>query len=492
MTVSLFCSQPPKSMSPSVFRFSQLVRVFLIAFLILLLQIPTVMMQGLVSDRQQIRQEAISSVTANWGAEQAVLGPRLVVPYTRRILLDNGKTALKSGYGIFLPEDLDITGQLDSELRYRGIFEVPLYQTKLQIKGTFNRPDLSMWGVRPEEVDWDRAELTLQISDAKAIQNQAVLQWNQAKIPFTAGLGKFGGGAEILSGIPTQGVNASLKGQMQGNSFSFSLPMTLNGSEKIRFAPFGKISKVTLTSDWTNPSFQGAWLPSQREVTNQGFTSRWEIPSLGRNYPQQWNKDEPVAANSIVSSMFGVDLISPIDNYRMADRSIKYNFLFLVLTFVVFWLFETATRLRVHPLQYLLVGVAMTMFYLLQLAISEHLGFTPAYLIASAAVVTMLTAYSVAILKAKKRGAIIGVLQVALYVYLYVVLANQDYSLLMGSLGLFGFLGIVMYFTRNMDWLESPLTMFNQPPLPPTPPTVPPSVPPTIPPTTPPTTPPQG
>jgi inner membrane protein len=441
-------------MSPQTFRSSQLVRVFLISILILLLQIPTVMLQNLVRDRQDIRQEAVSSITANWGGEQSIIGPRLAVPYTRRITADNGKTTFKSGYGIFLPDDLEITGKLDSEIRYRGIFEVPLYQTQLQLKGRFSKPDLSAWSVRPEEIEWDRAELSLQISDARAIQNQAILQWNQTKIPFTAGLGKFGGGVEQIPGMPSQGINANLKGQMQGDSFSFSLPMTLKGSEKIRFAPYGKVSKVTLNSDWKNPSFQGAWLPSQRNVTEQGFTSTWEIPSLGRNYPQQWNKDSPVNASTILNSMFGVDLISPIDNYRMADRSIKYNFLFLVLTFVVFWLFETATRLRVHPLQYLLVGVAMTMFYLLQLAISEHLGFAPAYLIASIAVVTMLTAYSVAVLKAKKRGAIIGVLQVVLYVYLFVVLANQDYSLLMGSLGLFGFLGIVMYFTRNMERLE--------------------------------------
>jgi inner membrane protein len=441
-------------MSPQIFRYSQLVRVLLISILILLLQIPTVMLQNLVRDRQDIRQEAVSSITANWGGEQSIVGPRLAVPYTRRITADNGKTTFKSGYGVFLPDDLEITGKLDSEIRYRGIFEVPLYQTQLQLKGRFSKPDLSVWGVRPEEVDWERAELSLQISDARAIQNQAILQWNQAKIPFTAGLGKFGSGGGG-GDMPSQGINANLKGQMQADSFSFTLPITLNGSEKIRFAPFGKVSKVTLNSDWKNPSFQGAWLPSEQNVNEQGFTSTWEIPSLGRNYPQQWNVDSPVNSTTILSSMFGVDLISPIDNYRMADRSIKYNFLFLVLTFVVFWLFETATRLRVHPLQYLLVGVAMTMFYLLQLAISEHLGFAPAYLIASIAVVAMLTAYSIAVLKAKKRGAIIGVLQVVLYVYLFVVLANQDYSLLMGSLGLFGFLGIVMYFTRNMERLES-------------------------------------
>jgi inner membrane protein len=438
---------------------SQFVRILFIAFLILLLQIPTVMLQGLISDRQNLRQEAISGITSNWGREQILIGPRLAVPYVKRVIVGKEEKT-QSGYGIFLPDDLQVSGKLDTETRYRGIFEVPVYQTKLEIRGQFVRPDFSSWGVRPEDVSWDRAEISFQISDAHAIQNQAVLKWNQKSIPFTAGQGKYG--------VDGQGIHANLKGQMQGDTFTFAIPLTVNGSEKIGFAPFGKISKVSLSSNWTNPSFQGVWLPDQRSVTNKGFDATWDIPSLGRNYPQQWNNEAPVKPDTVQASIFGVDLISPVDNYRMADRSIKYNFLFLILTFVVFWLFETATRLRVHPLQYLLVGVAMSMFYMLQLAISEHLGFTIAYLIASIAVVVMLTAYSVAVLRAKKRGAIIGIMQVALYSYLYVVLANQDYSLLMGSIGLFGFLAIIMYFTRRMDWLESPrITPARRPEQPP-------------------------
>jgi inner membrane protein len=161
--------------------------------------------------------------------------------------------------------------------------------------------------------------------------------------------------------------------------------------------------------------------------------------------------------------VFGVDLISPVDNYRMASRSINYNFLFLVLTFATFWLFEVTVRLRVHPLQYLLVGVAMSLFYLLQLALSEHLGFNVAYLIASVAVVVMISTYSVAILRAKQRASIIGGMQIALYGYLYVVLANQDYSLLIGSLGLFGFLAVVMYLTRKIDWFNTNRTHPSSP-----------------------------
>jgi inner membrane protein len=428
-------------------RNSQFVRILLVSFLILILQIPTAMLQGLVSDRQTLRQEAVNGITSKWGAQQEIIGPRLVVPYIKRIQSGNTqKVEVKSG--VFLPQTLKISGDMDSKTRYRGIFEVPVYQTALEIRGRFLRPDLSTWGVDPDDILWDRTELNMQISDAHAIQNQAKLNWNKTQIAFAPGQGKLGSSN-------TSGIHAVLRGKLSGNTFDFEIPLKLQGSERITFAPFGETTQVNLTSNWPDPSFQGFWLPSENTVTEKGFKAAWDIPSLGRNYPQLWNTESPVGLETIRTSIFGVDLISPVDNYRMAERSIKYNFLFLVLTFAVFWLFEVTVRLRVHPLQYLLVGIAMSLFYLLQLALSEHLGFQSAYAIASFAVVGMITLYSIAVLRAKRRAGIIGAMQVALYGYLYVVLVNQDYSLLIGSFGLFGFLAIVMYFTRRIDWFDT-------------------------------------
>jgi inner membrane protein len=433
---------------------SQFVRILLVSFLILVLQIPTAMMQGLVSDRQNLRQEAIRNITTKWGAQQEVIGPRLVVPYLKRVQSGNTvRTEVKPA--VFLPKTLNITGMMDSEVRYRGIFEVPVYQTNLTLTGQFQRPDFSIWGVQPEDVLWNRAELNLQIADAHAIQNQTKLTWNQQSIAFAPGQGK--------QGSNQPGIHANLNQRMNGNAFTFEIPLKINGSERLTFAPFGEVTEVSLKSDWRDPSFQGLWLPTQRTVDSQGFAAKWSIPSLGRNYPQQWNPDSPVSPETLQASVFGVDLISPVDNYRMASRSIHYNFLFLVLTFATFWLFEVTVRLRVHPLQYLLVGVAMSLFYLLQLALSEHLGFNVAYLIASVAVVVMISTYSVAILRAKQRASIIGGMQIALYGYLYVVLANQDYSLLIGSLGLFGFLAVVMYLTRKIDWFNTNRTHPSSP-----------------------------
>ncbi len=429
-------------------RNSQFVRILLVFFLILILQIPTVMLEGLVRDRQNLRQEAVSGITVKWGTQQEIIGPRLVVPYIKRVQSgDTKKAEVKSG--VFLPQTLSISGNLDSETRHRGIFEVPVYQTNLSIRGRFQRPDFSAWGVNPEDILWNRAELNVQISDTHALQNQAKLVWNKAPISFIPGQGK------LSNNSNASGIHAVLQKKMEGSTFDFEIPLKLKGSERMTFAPFGETTQVNLTSNWADPSFQGSWLPSQSTVTDKGFKAVWDIPSLGRNYPQLWNTESPVEAETIRKSIFGVDLISPVDNYRMAARSIKYNFLFLILTFAVFWLFEVTVRLRVHPLQYLLVGIAMSLFYLLQLALSEHMGFQGAYAIASAAVVGMITLYSIAVLRAKRRAGIIGAMQVALYGYLYVVLVNQDYSLLIGSFGLFAFLAIVMYFTRRIDWFDS-------------------------------------
>lgn len=456
---------------------SQFTRFFIIGFLILLLQIPTLMLFGIVSDRQKVRQAAVADISGKWGKQQTLVGPRLLVPYIRRTgSAEKKNEAAVQKVATFLPNDLKVDGKMTTENRYRGIFQVPVYTADLNITGEFEAPDFSTWGVKPEDILWDRAELTVQISDTRAISDQVSVKWNNAEIPFNPGLGKLQTNGVTLPVDPVvkdytvsrlpmndgssinsnNGIHASLSKQVKAEtkSYSFTVPLQLRGSERIDFVPMGKLTQVAIASNWANPSFQGGWLPEQPEITKSGFKAKWQIPFLGRNFPQQWTNEQSVNDEVIYQSRFGVDLFAPVDNYHMAERSIKYNFLFLVLTFAVLWLFEVVARLRVHPLQYLMVGVAMSMFYLLQLAISEHLGFHYAYVIASSAVVLLITGYTMSVLQAKRRGGIVGVMQVGLYSYLYVVLASQDYSLLLGSIGLFGFLALVMFLTRRIDWFN--------------------------------------
>jgi inner membrane protein len=464
---------------------SQFTRLLVIGFLVLILQIPTVMLFGIINERQNIRQSAIQDVTSKWGKEQTLVGPRLMVPYIKRSgTADKPKSEQK--IATFLPDDLQINGTMETETRNRGLFQVPVYTMKLDIKGKFEPLDFTAWGVKSEDVLWDRSELAVQISDTRAISDQVTLQWNNAKIPFNPGLGKFKAGDPNLqlnpavngvsspnssissssrnidssrSGGPlmissASGIHARLSQMAEKKSYDFSMPMELRGSESLYFVPMGKLTQVNLKSNWANPSFQGGWLPEKPKISEKGFEAKWQIPFLGRNFPQQWNDDARISDNDLYQSRFGVNLFSPVDNYHMAERSIKYNFLFIILTFAVLWLFEVTVGVRVHPLQYLLIGVAMCLFYLLQLSLSEHLGFHNAYLVATVSIVLMITGYTMSALQAKRRGGIVGVMQVCLYSYLYVVLASQDYSLLLGSVGLFVFLAIVMFLTRRVDWFN--------------------------------------
>jgi inner membrane protein len=429
-------------------RNSPLLRILLIGFLIGLLQVPVAMIDGLIAERQSTKDQAVDEVAGKWGRAQSVIGPRVVVPFLTHesVISQDGKTTVRTvqRLGHFLPAELQVEGRIHGEIRARGIFEVPVYRMSLRIEGRFERPDLSDWLVAPEDILWDRAQLAVAIADARAIQEPTALQWNGAPIEFAAGTGDFFSGES--------GIHASLKGHLTEKSFQFSFPLELNGSLRAFFAPLGDQSTIGLESDWQDPSFQGNWLPTTREVTAKGFTATWKIPALGRNYPSRWMDDGGAVEQAVSASQVGVDFLKPVDPYRMADRSVKYEILFLGLTFLALWLFEVVARLRVHPVQYLLVGAAIALFYLLELSLSEQLGFMAAYLIASSAVVALVSGYAIAVLRGFRRAALLGAGIGVLYGYLYLLLMSEDYALLVGSIGLFLVLGLVMALTQRIDW----------------------------------------
>ena len=431
-------------------RGSQMLRLLLIGFLILLLLIPAAMIRGLVSERRSTSQGAVEEVTGKWGRMQVITGPALLIPYVQsRVELDNkGQKVVRAQTHrlTLLPESLVIRGEMQSEVRHRGIFTVPVYRMKLEVSGRFAKPDFSDLNVAAGEVRWERAEIGLGISDARAIQERADLTWNGRTISFLPGTGAFD--------LTTTGIHAPLAGGAPAASVDFSFPLVLNGSVGAYFVPFGRETSVSLKSNWPDPSFQGNWLPSKRTVTDSGFEASWSIPFLGRNYPQSWTSEAKMN-ETVEASKFGLDLVRPVDEYRMAERSTKYAGLFILLTFATIWLIEVLGRLRVHSIQYLLVGAAMCLFFLLELALSEHLGFAPAYALASVAVVLLIASYSLAALKSTGRAGVVGGLVAALYAYLYVLLKNEDYALLIGSIGLFLMLAVVMYLTRRIDWHDA-------------------------------------
>jgi inner membrane protein len=428
-------------------RNSQTLRLVTVGILVLLLQIPVAMIGGLVSERKDRGEEAAAEVSAKWGSRQLLAGPMVVVPYLHRWTETgrNGQSVERTGYrhASFLPDGLQIRANATSEIRKRGIFAVPVYRLELAVAGRFSPPDLSQLALDPAAMAWDRAQLVVGIADTRAIQQATAVTWNGRAIPFGPGTA----GQQVV----IDGIQAPVGAGFETGPVEFAFPLVVNGSRSIRFTPFGKATSVALTSNFPHPNFQGNWLPTERTVTEEGFKATWQIPFLGRSFPQAWSEPGNVR-ETIEASTFGVEFANPVDHYRMAERSVKYASLFILLTFAALWLFEVRAGVRVHPIQFLMLGAALCLFYLLELSLSEHLGFPLAFAIASLAVVGMAVGYGIVVLKGVNRALAAGAGVALLYVYLYVLLVNEDYALLFGSVGLFVILALVMFATRRVDW----------------------------------------
>ncbi|HYG61548.1 MAG TPA: cell envelope integrity protein CreD [Thermoanaerobaculia bacterium] len=454
------------------FRESVIWKLFVTGLLILVLMIPLAMVRSLIGERQARRDEAVRELAATWGTEQTLGGPLLTVPFQVRSKDDKGKETITVTSAHFLPESLRIEGRVVPERRSRGIFEVVLYRADLRVAGTFARPDLSDWRVAPEDVLWQDAFLTVGVPDMRGIRSSVPIRWGNRELQLAPG------GAE--SGVWASGLRVPIPDLAAGQAkdiYAFGFDLGINGSGRLMFLPFGKETTVALTSTWADPSFVGAFLPESRKVNGTGFQSKWSVSYFGRPYPQRWSAEEaqrlaalqvradetrytssgveyvPATPQStLADTAFGVELLLPVDVYQKSERSVKYAVLFLLLTFVTFFLYEVFSPFSLHPMQYLLVGSALCLFYLLLLSLAEHAPFGFAYLVASVATVLLIGGYSAAILRGKLRAFLMGVILGLLYGYLYILLQAEDYALLLGAIGLFLILALIMYVTRRIDW----------------------------------------
>jgi inner membrane protein len=432
-----------------------MVKMLVIGFLVLLLLIPLGMVGSLVAERQSRSGQAAEEVAASWGRSQTLAGPVLTVPYVERTKNAKGVTVSKTNYDVrFLPETLEVEGDIATERRSRGIFEAAVYHTDLRWRGTFARPDFSAWRVPPEDILWQEAYLSVGVPDMRGITSGIDLTWGDRTLQLAPGGGEAGMWSSGLR-VPIPGLAESKPGEV----YAFAFDLGLNGSGSLSFLPFGKETRVALKSPWPSPSFKGAFLPAKRTVRGTGFEAAWNVSWFGRSYPQQWrigDAGEVASEDALNSSAFGVELLVPVDAYQKTERARKYGVLFLLLTFLTFFLYEQFNPFSLHPVQYLLVGSALCLFYLLLLSISEHVPFGLSYLAAASATVLLIGGYSMAILRGALRALLMTVVLGALYGYLYVLLQLEDYALLLGSVGLFVILALVMYLTRRIDWTGNP------------------------------------
>lgn len=417
------------------------VKIGFIVILILLLIVPTFMVERLIIERNDRQKESIQEVSDKHARAQQISGPVLTIPYT--IPREDGKGNRITGNFHVLPEQLNISGTLNPEKRKRGMYETVVYGSTIHVDGVFDHIDLAGSNLKPEHLQLSKAYLTVGVSDLKGVTKQVSIKMNDQSYQFQPGV--------LSSEVIYEGVHAYCDLDSTLNKQKFELDLELNGTEYLRFIPIGKETSVNLTSSWKDPSFSGNFLPTKRNVTKDGFKAEWNVLSMNRNFPQSWTGNK----YSINGSGFGVDLDLGVDVYQKTMRVAKYAILFVALTFLVFFFVEIMNRILIHPIQYTLVGISLVVFYVLLLAFSEQIAFGWAYFVAAAMTILLVCLYSKTLLKKWSLVGLLGVILTLLYVFIFIIIQMQDYALLVGSIGIFLILAITMFFSRKIDWFQA-------------------------------------
>ena len=433
-------------------------RTLLISLLALAMLIPLYMTQGIINERNQYYHQSIDDISKGWGKQQTIVGPVLVVPYVEHIFSADTvtdqdgetKTISRDIFNdktiVLLPEELNIATTLNEQHRERGLYNTLLYMADLTLSGSFDLTPLPPIDSTGRKVKWENAYLAIGLTDTKAITETTPIRWDKSSATLEPGTN--------LPGFLSSGFHASMKTTRRFNSRpEFRIKLTVKGSSGFRFAPLGKMTKATIKSGWPHPSFQGGLLPNNKpEITDEGFKAEWSIPHLARNYPQSWQLEEGKDPPSfdLYSLTTGVDLFTPASIYTKINRSVKYGALFIGLTFIVFLLFELVSKTRTHVVQYVLIGISLSLFYLILVALSEHLPFMISYAYAAAGTIGLITLYSAAVLKSVGRSLIIFLLLGSLYGVLYVILQMHDYALIAGTALIIVVVTAMMFATRKL------------------------------------------
>lgn len=426
-------------------------KALIIGAIVLALLIPLTMLRGLVSERTALREQANAKVAQGWGGDLVVGGPMLVIP-TLRTVTDGEKSRVERDELYLLPSQLDVSVELNLEEkpRYVGIYAVPVYLAAVRMKGEFDftviEPLLNRPGVT---YLWDESRIRLPLSEVRSLREIRLATLGQQSIAFgPASSGLYRGVEAVIGALGVApGVAAS-------GPVAFAFETVIAGSRNFSVLPVGSTTTVSLHSDWPHPSFQGAFLPVEHKIDANGFDARWQVLELNRSYAQAWMGCD-MSEERLLESALGVGLYQTVDVYQRGERAIKYALLFIALTFLTFFAWEQVSRIRLHPFQYLLVGLALSVFYLLLIALSEHIAYALAYLSAATALILLIGIYIAGALGNRLRGVVAGAAMTIVYGLLYVLVLSEDYALLLGAIILFIALAAVMLATRKIDWYRA-------------------------------------
>lgn len=418
--------------------FLKAIIIFLMA---LALWVPTYLIMGLVKEREERQHEAISDISSKWAGQQTVTPPLLMIPYQEANKDEKGNTVIIKKNAYFPADQVQVRCTVIPEKRYRGIYQVVVYRSDIHISGKFGPLAWQQLKVPAADLLWGEASLIFRITDnLKGINEEVAIKWGDSAItmaPQPSGLTPYH--EAFVAPVPLTETDAAV-------AHTISMDFSLNGSRQLLFAPAARENKVEMKSAWADPSFTGMKLPDSREISDSGFTARWRF--LNRSVPLVWNN----TVYNLDDSSFGADLVISVDGYDKTLRSVKYALLCIVLTFAAFFLIEAIYKKSLHLVQYGLAGLALVLFYTLLLSLSEYTSFNLAYGLAGIATIGLVVWYVGSIMKSAKLAAFISFVLSVVYAYIFSIIQLQDYSLLMGSIGLFIALAVIMYFSRKLQW----------------------------------------
>ncbi len=446
----------------------QMLKLLFIGILILILMIPVAWISGIIKERYQRKDSVVTEIAGKWGASQVVSGPFISVPYS---VWDKNpdpdskeKTLETTKYIYFAPAELGITGKIKTVMHKRGIFKVTGYKAELELKADFAALAIDNPAYKELPLNWEKAVVSFNLDDQRGMKeisgslNNQPLVFNRSEGVLTVSslpetnqlkntLSAYKGDSKEVKESKFK-LAAEVSSDLRSSATAIVINMVISGTQQLSFASSALQEKVSLEGDWQAPSFIGDMLPESRTVDNSGFKVSWRTTSLNSGIKKLWSSDEPI----LQLSNLGVNFLIMVDSYQQTTRALKYSVLFLLLTFMTFFFAETMARQKIHPIQYMMVGCGLLVFYLLLLSISEHLAFGWSYLIAAVGVVLQIGLYCFSILKTRKFALQVGALLTFLYVFLYVLLRLQDSALLIGSISLFVLLSVAMYIIRNVAW----------------------------------------
>lgn len=440
-------------------------RICIIGFLILLLLIPVAKIKNLVSERQQLNQEVIYEISEKSGGTHSLLGPYISIPY--KVENSNNATVIK--YLNIFPRAEKIDGNITAELRQRNIYKVPVYQGVLNYSGNFSNINWDDLGIEKKNIVWENIALVFDMTNIEGLSKVPEVKINGKnssfnKIAETHSLIEEErtstnlSGSEILQGeiaetniIRGKGIAASLPSGLATSTLkdlNFVFIINLNGASELKIIPIAKENEIKIVSNWPDPSFNGKYLPTAREINKDGFKAEWDIINLSETNSLSSSYSTDLLKNSKAE----INFLLAVDQYQKIMRSVKYSMMLIALIFLAYFLFEIFNKKRVHPIQYLLVGLALSLFYVLLLSLSEYMQFIYAYLISCVLVVVLITIYVKSVFKSGKLAFIQALIMLLLFGFMLTIIELQNYSLLIGSIGLFIILALVMLMTRKIDW----------------------------------------